>query len=241
MRADFDMSNRISERPSSRELPLRPTGRNVHQESNSENFYRSIGKPALDFGLALIALLFFLPVFILVAISIKLSDEGPIFFRHQRLGKDGKAFPCYKFRTMVPDAKERLERLLETDLASRKEWTECQKLKKDPRITATGEFLRKTSLDELPQLVNVLRGEMALVGPRPIIAAEICHYGEKFADYASVRPGISGLWQVSGRSDIGYSERVQLDVRYVRERSFRIDIKIMFKTIWVVLLRRGAS
>lgn len=240
MRADFDVSERLSDARSSRDPTYRQVPRQ-QQQAGTKVFYRDLLKPAVDWLLAFIALLFFLPFFIIIAIIIKRSDGGPIIFRHQRIGKDGKSFPCFKFRTMVPDAGQRLERLLATDPEARCEWEQNQKLRKDPRITPAGEFLRKTSLDELPQFLNVLRGEMAIIGPRPIITEEIHHYGQHFADYTSVRPGISGLWQVSGRSDIGYDERVSLDVRYVREQSLRLDLKLMFKTVWVVLLRRGAS
>ena len=141
---------------------------------------------------------------------------------------------------MVPDAREQLEFLLATDPSARAEWDETQKLTNDPRITALGNFIRKTSIDELPQLYNVLRGDMSLVGPRPIVESEIVRYGDSFRHYCSVRPGITGLWQVSGRSDTTYPERVATDVEYVRSRSFWGDIKIMFMTIPAVLISKGA-
>lgn len=157
-----------------------------------------------------------------------------------RIGKNGKPFPCYKFRSMCVDAKIKLEELLETDPEAKAEWERDFKLRNDPRVTKSGAFLRKTSLDELPQIFNVLKGEMSLVGPRPIIHEELERYGEYVDDYLMVKPGITGMWQVSGRSDIDYEERVLLDSWYVRNWSVWIDIVMLFKTFKVVLLRKGA-
>ncbi len=186
------------------------------------------------------ALLFLLPLFCLVAAAIRLSDRGPAFFSHQRLGKGGRPFGCLKFRTMVVDADIRLAALLQSDLAARAEWEATQKLSNDPRVTRLGRFLRASSLDELPQLINVLRGEMNLVGPRPIVAAERPFYGRRFDAYARVKPGISGLWQISGRSDTTYRRRVACDVLYVRRRGLVTDLTVLVLTIPAVLAARGA-
>ena len=177
---------------------------------------------------------------IFIALWIYIDSPGPVIFKHIRIGKDGKEFPCYKFRSMCIDAKEKLEELLKNDPEVRAEWERDFKLKNDPRITKSGAFLRKTSLDELPQIFNVLKGQMSLVGPRPIIKMEMERYGKYINDYLMVKPGITGMWQVSGRSDIDYNERVLLDSWYVRNWSVWIDIVMLFKTIKVVFFRKGA-
>ena len=186
-------------------------------------------------GLVLLA-----PFFLIVALMVR-ADGGPAFFAHQRVGRGGKLFGCLKFRSMVVDSQARLESLLASDPAARAEWEATRKLKNDPRITRIGRFLRSTSLDELPQLINVLRGEMSLVGPRPVQEAEIDrYYGASAAHYMAVRPGITGLWQVSGRSETSYESRVALDVAYVSRPSLLADIAILLRTPVAVLSRRGA-
>jgi Undecaprenyl-phosphate galactose phosphotransferase WbaP len=167
-------------------------------------------------------------------------DGKPALYRHQRVGINGRPFHCLKFRSMVADADRVLADLLAQDPEARAEWAATQKLRRDPRITPVGRFLRNTSLDELPQLFNVLRGDMSLVGPRPIVAAETHFYGDHIEDYYAIRPGITGLWQVSGRSDTTYEQRVALDVSYARDWSLGSDIMILLKTLPVVMLRRGA-
>ena len=167
-------------------------------------------------------------------------DGGNVLFGHERVGRNGKKFKCLKFRTMVKNANEVLERLLFEDESARKEWNEGYKLKQDPRITPIGRFLRKSSLDELPQLWNVLKGEMSLVGPRPIIDKEIPKYHMEADLYLSARPGITGLWQISGRNDADYASRVALDSWYVRNWSLWYDIYILLRTMVVVLKRDGA-
>jgi exopolysaccharide production protein ExoY len=186
------------------------------------------------------ALLFFAPLLILVALAIAILDPGPIFFAHSRIGRGNRMFPCLKFRSMVVDSAARLERALASDPALRAQWNLDHKLKDDPRITRIGRFLRKSSLDELPQLLNVLRGDMSLVGPRPIVPAEVRHYGRYFREYCEVKPGITGLWQISGRSDTSYRRRVALDVTYVRTRSLVLNIAIIFKTIPAIILAKGS-
>jgi Undecaprenyl-phosphate galactose phosphotransferase WbaP len=189
--------------------------------------------------------LLFSPLLLLIigalGLLIKLDSPGPVFYRHTRIGRNGKPFGVYKFRSMYRDSKERLERILRTDVASKREWETYFKLKNDPRVTRMGHFLRKTSLDELPQILNVLKGEMSLVGPRPVLAEEITKYYREFADYYHlVRPGITGLWQVNGRNDVDYDMRVRLDTWYVLNWSAWLDIVILFKTFRVVLKKEGA-
>lgn len=197
-------------------------------------------KTIFDYTLTLIGTICISPILLIIAAWIYYDSPGPVIFKHIRIGKDGKPFPCYKFRSMCVDSKEKLAELLANDPAAREEWERDFKLKNDPRITRSGAFLRKTSLDELPQIFNVLKGEMSLVGPRPIIHEELERYGEYVGDYLMVKPGITGMWQVSGRSDIEYAERVQLDTWYVRNWSVWVDIVLLFKTFAVVALRKGA-
>ena len=188
-------------------------------------------------SISLISLL--LPL--LVYISYKVSrDGGSAFFGHERIGENGKPFKCYKFRSMVTDAQEVLERLLANDPIAKAEWNKDFKLKNDPRINKIGHFLRRTSLDELPQLWNVLKGEMSLVGPRPVVKDELERYGDDVVYYLTAKPGMTGLWQVSGRNDVDYETRVYFDVWYVKNWSLWSDIAILFKTITVVTNRTGA-
>lgn len=189
---------------------------------------------------ALILLTLFAPLMAVVAWLIWRRDGRPIFFGHYRVGRDGQMFKCWKFRSMVLNSAEMLAELLKNDPAARAEWDRDQKLTNDPRITPVGAFLRKTSLDELPQLFNVLKGEMRLVGPRPITLAELDRYGEARWHYLNAMPGMTGLWQVSGRSDTTYEERVELDRDYVEQRSLWSDAVILVKTIAVVLGKGGA-
>lgn len=194
----------------------------------------------LDFAIGVIAVVIFGPLLIALAILIYVSNPGPIFFVQKRIGYNGRSFACFKFRTMVVDAQERLARLLEEDPEARAEWERDHKLRNDPRITPLGRFLRKSSFDELPQFFNLINGTMSAVGPRPIVVAEITRYGRWFGDYCRVKPGITGLWQVSGRSDTTYRRRVALDVAYSRHRSIGLNFKIMFMTIPAVLAARGS-
>jgi undecaprenyl-phosphate galactose phosphotransferase len=192
-----------------------------------------------DLSFALILLFVFSPLIIFTLIVLGLSG-GPIFFRQKRLGLNGRQFFVYKFRTMVPNAGEILKQLLETDAQKRAEWERDAKLKNDPRVTPIGRFLRKTSLDELPQLFNILIGDMSLVGPRPIEPAEISKYGRYARHYFAQRPGLTGLWQVSGRNDCSYQRRIALDAYYARNRGISLDFSIILKTIRVVTTGRGA-
>jgi lipopolysaccharide/colanic/teichoic acid biosynthesis glycosyltransferase len=189
------------------------------------------------FAAALILVL--LPVFALLVIIMKFSDRGPVFYAQRRVGRGGAYFPCLKFRSMVTNSDHVLQQLLATSPEARGEWERDRKLRNDPRVTPIGRIMRKTSLDELPQLFNILAGQMSVVGPRPIVQGEIALYGTYFQDYCSVRPGLTGLWQISGRNDVSYEERVQLDASYVKSRSVFGDISIVAKTVPAVLLSRG--
>ena len=184
--------------------------------------------------------LLILPILLLLAIVVGIDNKGRIIFAHRRVGKDGKLFPCYKFQSMVPDAQKRLEEYLAENPEARKEWEESFKLTNDPRVTKLGAFLRKTSLDEMPQLWNVLMGDMSLVGPRPIVTKEIERYGDYIREYYMVPPGITGMWQVNGRSDTTYEERVAMDTWYVRNWSIWIDLVYLFKTVKTVFTGKGA-
>jgi len=197
-------------------------------------------KRGFDIGVSLVALIISMPFLLWLYCLVYIATKGHPIFSHERIGFGGRKFKVYKFRTMYIDAEERLDILLQSSTESKEEWEKDFKLKNDPRITKIGAFLRKTSLDELPQLINVLKGEMSLVGPRPIVEQEIEKYGEYFEYFTAVTPGITGLWQVSGRNDIEYDERVQLDVWYVRNWSIEIDIQILIKTVLVVLGRKGS-
>ena len=198
-------------------------------------------KRLFDIVFALTALLSMSLLFIGVMAMIRLSSKGPVFFLHPRVGYGGRSFPCLKFRTMVIDADDRLRRMLEADPAARREFELYQKLKRDPRvIPGIGAFLRTTSLDELPQLVNVLLGHMSIVGPRPVTHGELRKYKEAVGDYLRSRPGITGLWQISGRNDLSFDDRVRYDQSYIYRWSFLQDLRIILRTFEVVVLRRGA-
>jgi lipopolysaccharide/colanic/teichoic acid biosynthesis glycosyltransferase len=197
-------------------------------------------KRAMDILGAGALLLLALPVFLVIAALVKM-DGGKAFYAHERVGRGGRLFGCLKFRSMVVDSDRRLAALLASDPQARAEWEATRKLKNDPRVTAIGRFLRASSLDELPQLLNVLKGEMSLVGPRPVQASELAaFYGAAAQHYMAVRPGITGPWQVSGRSDTSYAQRVALDVAYVAHPSILADVKILLRTPVAVLARRGA-
>ena len=190
--------------------------------------------------ICVVLLVFFAPLMLGIALAIKLQDGGPVFFGHVRIGQGGRNFRCWKFRSMVIDAEARLQALLQSDPEARISWERDHKLRYDPRVTAFGDFLRRSSLDELPQLFNVLSGEMSLVGPRPIVVGEKARYRHYFKLYCQMRPGITGLWQVSGRSDVSYRRRVALDVAYARARTLSLYFRILFATAPAVLARRGA-
>ena len=197
-------------------------------------------KKSLDLTLIALCSFFLVPFCLVLALCIKLDSPGPVFYRQERIGQNGRRFFIYKFRTMAENAQEMLEQALASDPALNEEWRQTQKLKNDPRITKVGHLLRKTSLDELPQLLNVLGGQMSLVGPRPIVENEIEKYRAAFEEYCRVKPGLTGFWQISGRSDTCYDERVRLDQYYVSNWSVWFDIWILAKTLPVVILGKGA-
>lgn len=213
----------------------------VHLKDHLRNPFNAFAKRSVDIVGSLIGLFLALPLFAVAMTWTKVKSPGPCFFGHSRIGKDGRPFKAWKFRTMVTDADEVLEIHLEADLEMRTQWIETQKLKDDPRIIpGVGRLLRKTSLDEIPQLWNVLKGDMSLVGPRPIVKGEIERYRDMFPLYLRVRPGLTGLWQVSGRNDTSYDERVQIDSYYVRNWSIWLDAYIVMRTVRTILLAEGA-
>jgi len=197
-------------------------------------------KRLMDICIVVFGGIIILPILLIIGLIIKLDSPGSMLYKHERLGINGKRFYAYKFRTMVTDADIKLQNLLETDPKLKKEWEEKQKLYKDPRITAIGKFLRRTSIDEFPQLINVLKGEMSFIGPRPIVDSEIEKYGEDYNRVFSVKPGLTGLWQVSGRSDSNYLDRVAYDIYYQQSWSVWLDLWIIFKTFGVVIIGKGA-
>lgn len=197
-------------------------------------------KRIFDIGFSIFILVVFSPLFLLIAFFIKCSG-GKVIFSQERIGRGGVPFHCYKFRTMYPDAQKRLQDILKSDPAKLQEWEQNHKLRNDPRITPIGHFLRRTSLDELPQFWNVLKGDLSVVGPRPVVHEEIVrHFGERAEKIFVIRPGITGLWQVSGRSDVSYQKRIELDETYVKRRSFNLDLKIIFLTIPSMFSKKGA-
>ncbi|MDC3089372.1 sugar transferase [Prochlorococcus sp. AH-716-N03] len=206
-----------------------------------KNTYKII-KTFFDIFFALIFLIVGFPIFFIIALLIKLSSRGPIFFSQERIGKNKKTFNCIKFRTMHPEADDILENLMINNEVLRKEFEETHKLKNDPRITNIGKFLRKTSLDEIPQFLNVIKMEMSIVGPRPIVKKEILKYGKSYKRVISLKPGITGLWQVSGRNNLSYKRRVILDCLYVDNMNPIIDLRIIIRTLGVILFPndRGA-
>ena len=203
--------------------------------------YRSI-KRVGDLFFSSFVLLIGLPLFLLIAFLVKVSSPGPVFFVQQRVGCNHTSFGCIKFRTMSVDAEDSLSRVLAQSPLMKKEFESDFKLKKDPRVTPIGKILRRSSLDELPQFINIIRGQMSLVGPRPIVEKEISRYGEFMEKVLSVRPGLTGLWQVSGRNNLTYEQRVSIDYQYVNSFSFLIDLMIILRTFGVLLIPkdRGA-
>ena len=199
-------------------------------------------KIIFDLLFSLLFLIAFSPLFLIICLLIKLSSRGPIFFLQKRIGRNNIPFKCIKFRTMYPEAKDILENLLLQDSDLKKEFEETHKIKNDPRITTIGKLLRKTSLDELPQFINVLRGEMSIIGPRPIVKDEKKKYGKNLKKVLLIKPGITGLWQVSGRNNLTYKRRIMLDINYVENYNLLMDLRILLRTFGVILfpLDRGA-
>lgn len=206
------------------------------KETAAKSKYFAV-KRAFDVVLTSCALIILSPLFLLIAIAIRLDSRGPVIYGHQRIGKNGIPFKMYKFRSMVINADQLIDSFTPEQ---KKEYYENFKLEKDPRITKVGNFLRKTSLDELPQLINVLKGELSLVGPRPIVEAELEKYGVHKERFLSVAPGVTGYWQANGRSDTTYEQRMEMELYYVDHASFILDLKILWDTVWAVLRRQGA-
>lgn len=204
---------------------------------NEKRIYEHI-KRAFDIGVSFLALIVLSPVFLLIAAAVKLDSKGPAIYAQQRIGKNGAPFTLYKFRSMVTDAQQRMA---EFTPQQRQEFENNFKLDDDFRLTRIGRFIRRTSLDELPQFYNILTGSLSLVGPRPIVQKELEKYGGKQALFLSVKPGLTGYWQVNGRSAVTYAQRIELELYYVRHRSFWLDFKILLKTFAVVFTRKGAK
>lgn len=222
----FDKNNKVLEKP---------------QRKTFNEITYSFLKRTVDITASATALLLLSPVFLVTSLAIKNDSKGPAMFTQKRIGKDGKLFEIYKFRTMVPDADKKLFELLENDEEAAKEYKLNKKLKNDPRITKVGNFLRKTSIDELPQLINVLKGDMSLVGPRPYLPREIDDMGSYYDTIIESRPGITGLWQVSGRSNTTFEDRLEFDMEYNENKGFFYDMGLLTKTVGVVLNKDGAK
>lgn len=216
-----------------------PEFANIAEDEGSGQL-QVLAKRAFDILFAATFLLLSFPFLVLLSIMLQIDSPGSLFFVQRRVGRHGRQFGCIKFRTMQENADQLLERILAESPEARREWEADHKLRNDPRISRLGRIVRKLSLDELPQLVNILRGEMSVVGPRPIVSAEVPKYGAFIADYCAVKPGLTGLWQVSGRNDTTYDQRVQFDVEYRKRASFLLDISIVLRTLPAVLLVRGS-
>ncbi len=228
-----DLSNSASQ--AVRPMSVAPIRRHVAVQS----FYPRYFKRTFDVTFSLIVFPIFLPLMVVLAMLIFVSDGRNPFFSHKRVGRDGRIFGCLKLRTMVVGAEDMLTELLADRPEMRQEWHESQKLTDDPRITRLGAILRKTSLDEIPQLLNVLRGDMSLVGPRPIVTDELRRYGSDAGTYLRLRPGVTGMWQTTGRNDVSYVERVRMDVEYERNISIGTDLWIMLMTVVAMLGKTG--
>ena len=204
--------------------------------TNKRTIYRYI-KRIIDVVLVSIALVVLSPIFLIIALAIKLESKGPVFFKHTRIGKDGKIIKLYMLRSMVTNAEELIKAFTPEQM---KEYKENYKLTNDPRITKVGKFLRKTSLDELPQLLNIIKGDLTIIGPRPVIAEELKKYGTNTEKFLSVTPGLTGYWAANGRSCTTYEQRMQMELYYIDNLSLKMDVKVFFKTIEAVIKREGA-
>lgn len=213
----------------------------LYLQNQSQKIKHRPAKRFFDVMFSLSVLAFGMPLFFIIAIAVKFSSKGSVFYSHERIGRGGTPFLCYKFRTMYQDAELRLSKIFESDPQLQHEWKVTRKLKKDPRITPLGNFLRKTSLDELPQFWNVLKGDLSVVGPRPVVHDEVIKFlGSKASKILSIRPGVTGIWQVSGRNDVDYSKRILLDEKYVDSHSMLLDLKLIAKTIPSMIFPKGA-
>jgi exopolysaccharide production protein ExoY len=213
---------------------------NASKRARFRQNVQKIAKRAFDFGGSLTILLCICPLFLAVVLLMGLCHGWPVFYQHKRVGRAGREFGCLKFRTMVKNGDAVLNAHLDKNSDARAEWLESRKLKQDPRVTSIGRVLRKSSIDELPQLINVLRGEMSLVGPRPIVSDEVVYYADAIDYYLSVKPGMTGPWQIAGRNDVSYEKRVQMDRDYVITASFWRDFVILLQTVPAVVASRGS-
>lgn len=229
------MNTRMSSIDFNEALELSQT--RTKQNVKSLNIYNKYIKRFIDIVLSFIALVVLSPIFLIIGLSIKMESKGPVFFVHKRVGKNGKIIGMYKFRTMVSNAEELIKEFTPEQMI---EFKENFKLENDPRITKVGNFLRKTSLDELPQLINILKGELSIIGPRPVIGEELEKYGENKDKFLSVTPGLTGYWAANGRSNTTYEERMDMELYYIDNMSWKMDVKVFFKTILSVLKREGA-
>jgi exopolysaccharide production protein ExoY len=211
----------------------------IHRLRTNCLHYR-LAKRLVDISVVCMLLPCLVPLFLVCAVIVRISSPGPVLYRQKRVGRFGREFTLWKFRTMYRNSDEILRNHLETNPAAAREWKQTRKLRNDPRVTGLGSILRRASLDELPQFMNVFAGTMSLVGPRPIVAAEKAHYGDAYFFYTSAKPGLSGLWQVSGRSDLSYDQRVNLDAEYIRQWNLALDIKILWRTGAAVWASKGA-
>lgn len=215
---------------------LKETKTTLPKVSDIKTPYELI-KRTCDIGLSSIGLIVLAPVFLIIGIAIKIDSKGPAFFVHKRIGKNGKIIKIYKFRTMYENSEEMITNFSQDQIT---EYKENYKLKNDPRVTKIGKFLRQTSLDELPQIVNILKGELSIVGPRPVVSNELEKYGKDKDKFLSIKPGLTGYWQVNGRSLTSYEERMKMELYYVENRGIWLDTKVFFKTILSVIKKEGA-
>ncbi len=223
-----------------RRRPIATTAfKSLAQKQTSQPQTGDIVKRLFDIMFSLSVLVFCAPIYLALAIAIAATSSGSIFYIQERVGKNYRHFHCIKFRTMVPDADRVLNEMMARSADLRQEFSENFKLKQDPRITKIGKFLRTTNLDEFPQFINVLKGEMSIVGPRPLVPDELERYGADIDRVLTIRPGITGLWQVSGRNDIPYPQRVRIDVSYVKRRNFWLDVRIILKTILLTVITKN--
>lgn len=236
----MSLSSQIQRSLRTRRTIIAPPFVNTGSYGGTSPYSIPVTKLIFDKVFAASTLVLISPVFLLLSLAVFFEGGGPVIFRHTRIGQDGLPFSCLKFRTMKPNSQKQLDQILAIDPVARDEWEESRKLYRDPRVSRLGEFLRKSSLDELPQFWNILIGDMSVVGPRPITREEAHYYADSFAIYTSVRPGLTGAWQIGGRSETTYKERVDLDVDYVRGWSFLTDLRIVLKTIDVVIFGKGA-
>lgn len=216
-----------------------PRPKHLANKQIFRRYDRDLTKRLFDIVFSLSVLVFCAPLYLILAVTIAATSSGSIFYIQERVGKNHCRFGCIKFRTMIPDADRLLSEMMAQSADIRQEFSENFKLKADPRITKIGKFLRTTNLDEFPQFINVLRGEMSIVGPRPLVPEEIERYGSQIDRVLTIRPGITGLWQVSGRNDIPYAQRIRIDVSYVKRRNFWLDIRIVIKTVLLTIMPRN--